>query len=174
MKQNQDLFQSFVEELRDVLSCEHQIIESLPIFIKLASSKDLKEVLSSHLHETEQQAHRIQKIFSLLNISPKEKMCEGMRGILSEGSRIVRDQAKGPILDAIIISAAQKVEHYEIASYGALRSFANHLGLDKKVITLLQENLHEESAADKKLTKIAEGGFFSEGINAEAVEVSKP
>lgn len=173
MKQNQDLFQLFVEELKDILSCEHQIIQSLPNFIHLASSKDLKEALASHLRETEQQAHRLQKIFSLLNIPTKEKMCEGMRGILSEGSRIVKDQAKGPILDATIISASQKVEHYEIASYTGLRSFATHLNLDKKIIELLQENLHEESAADKKLTKIAEGGFFSEGINAEAVDASK-
>lgn len=170
MKENKFAYQLFVEELENMLSCEIQIIEALPHFIKLASSKQLKEALTEHLSETKNQVNRIISIFSILGFAGKEKTCEGMKGILNEGSKAVRDKAKSPMLDATIICAAQKVEHYEIASYGTLRSFAKRLDLSKDIINLLKENIEEEGAADKKLTKIAEGSLFSEGVNKEAVE----
>jgi ferritin-like metal-binding protein YciE len=173
MKENQDLYELFIDELEDMLSCENQIIKALPNLIKLASSKNLREALETHLEETKNQVLRIKKIFSILGFPAKEKTCEGMEGILSEGSAMVKGKSQASILDATIISAAQKVEHYEMASYGTLRSFAKHLELDKEIINLIQENLDEEGAADKKLTKLAEGTIFSEGINAEAVNTSK-
>lgn len=167
---NQDLYQLFLEELTAMYGAEHLIIESLPNLIKLASLSDLKEALSSHLEETESQAERIEKIFSALDETVEEQTCRGMEGILKEVNKIVQNKAKSPVLDAAIIGAAQKVEHYEIASYGTLRSFANQLDLDSEIINLLQESLNEEAAADKKLTKIAEGSFFSSGVNKEAVD----
>jgi ferritin-like metal-binding protein YciE len=173
MKKSQNLHQIFVEALEDMLGCENQIIDSLPNLIELASSNDLKEALSTHLEETENQVERLETIFSILELSANEKTCKGMEGILKEGEEMFKGKTKDSLLDAIIIGAAQKVEHYEMASYGTLRSFAKHLDLDSEIIDLLQENLDEEGAADKKLTKLAEGTFFSEGINTEAVEPAK-
>ena len=168
---NQDLYQLFIDELEDMLSAENQIIAALPKLIKLAFDKSLKEALSEHLGETEQQVSRLKEIFSILGLKEKEKKCKGMRGILIEGDLMVENHVKSPVLDATIISVAQKVEHYEIASYGTLKSFANHLKLDKKVINLIQQNLDEEGSADKKLTKIADGSFFSSGINQKAADI---
>lgn len=156
-----------------MLSCEIQIVDALPNMIEMASSEDLKEALSSHLDETENQIKRLEKIFSILGLLTEEKTCKGMEGILKEGKEMLKGKQPDPLLDAIIIGAAQKVEHYEMASYGTLRSFANHLELDKEIIDLLQKNLNEEGVADKKLTKIAEGTIFGEGINTEAAESSK-
>lgn len=167
---NQDLFQLFIEELEDMYSSEHQIIDSLPKLINLASLPDLKEALTNHLKETKNQVRRIEKIFSILNLRAKEKTCEAMEGILKEAEELSENKTKSPSLDAAIISAAQKVEHYEIASYGTLRSFAKHLDLDNEISDLLKETLDEEAAADKKLTKIADGSFFSSGVNKEAAE----
>lgn len=173
MKKNQGLYKLFIDELEDMLSCENQITETLPKLIQLASSEDLKEALSSHLEETENQVERIDEIFSLLELTAKEKTCEGMEGIIKEGKEMLKGKIKNPVLDVAIISAAQKVEHYEIASYATLCSLANHLGLDKKIIKLLKETLYEEEGADTKLTKIAEGTIFSGGINEKAAELSK-
>lgn len=173
MKNNQNLYESFIDELEDMLSCENQIIETLPGLIRLACSTDLKDAFASHFEETENQVKRIESIFSILELTPKEKMCKGIQGILREGDEMIKEKEKNSILDAIIISVAQKVEHYEMASYGTLRSFAKHLNLDNEIIDLLQESLDEEGAADKKLTKIAEGTLFSEGVNTRAAEPAK-
>lgn len=166
----QDLLHLFIEELEDLYSAENQIIDSLPKMIKAASFPDLKEALTSHLKETEKQVARIEEIFATLEIKSKSKTCEGMKGLLKEAQEIIKSKSKSPILDAAIISAAQKVEHYEIASYGTLRSFAAHLGLDKQIIELIEETLEEEGNADKKLTKIANGSLFSSGVNKIAAE----
>lgn len=165
---NQGLKELFIDELADMYSAENQILQALPKLIKLASLPDLKDALTAHLEETENQVTRLEEIFSLLDLPITEKKCEGMEGILKEGEEIVENKSKSPLLDAAIISAAQKVEHYEMASYGTLRSFAKHLDLDSEIADLLQENLDEEGAADKKLTKIANGSLFSEGVNEEA------
>lgn len=165
---NQDLFQLFISELNDMYSAENQIIRSLPDLIKLCTSSDLREALTNHLNETEQQVIRIDEICSILGITPSENLCEAMQGLLAEADELVKNKSKSPVLDAAIISAAQKVEHYEIASYGTLRSFAKHLDLDRKIANLLQESLDEEGAADKTLTKIADGSLLSGGINQEA------
>ena len=169
---NQDLYQLFIDELEDMYSSETQIIESLPKLIKLASFPDLKEALKKHLKETENQVVRIENIFSILNVKIQEKNCEAMEGLLKEADDLVANKAQSPVLDAAIISAAQKVEHYEIASYGTLRSFAKYLDLDSEIADLIQATLDEEGEADKKLTKIAEGSIFFSGVNKEAVEFS--
>jgi ferritin-like metal-binding protein YciE len=166
---NSGLFELFIRELEDVYSFELQIVEALPKMIKHVSLDDLKEALRKHLHETEQQVKRVEKIFSILGFKPKKVFCEGMKGILDEGEHLIGDHSKSAALDAAIICSAQKVEHYEISVYGTLKSFAKHLNFDTRIINLLDETLDEEANADKKLTKIADGTFFSSGVNQEAV-----
>jgi ferritin-like metal-binding protein YciE len=173
LNQNQDLYQLFVDELEDMYSSENQIIKALPKLIKLTTTPELKDSLTKHLRETENHVTRIKKIFSILGKSPTEKKCEAMEGILQEGDTITQNKNKSPTLDAGIISACQKVEHYEIASYGTLRSFAKQLGLDSEVADLIQDTLDEEGAADKKLTKIADGSLFTTGVNREAAEAGR-
>lgn len=163
----------FLDELKDMYSAENQIVESLPKLIKLASFPELKEALTHHLTETKNQVKRIEKIFSLLDLPVKEKNCEAMEGILKEAEDLLKNKTKSAILDAAIISSAQKVEHYEIASYGTLRSFAKYLELDDEILDLIQETLDEEGMADNKLTKIAEGTLFSSGVNQEAAVQSE-
>jgi len=170
---NQSLYQLFVTELQDMHSAEYLIIDSLPFLIKSALHDDLKEALRHHLNETKQQVTRLEKVFSLLDIPSKKKFCKGMEGILKEAEDLIAYKTPSTVLDAVIIAAAQKVEHYEIATYGTLCSFAKHLHLNSDIVSLLKENLNEEHAADKKLTKIAEGSFFSMGINEEAVEMAQ-
>lgn len=167
-KNSNDLYHLFIDELEDMHSSEKQIIASLPKLIELASLTELKQALSAHLEETRNQVDRIDEIFSILNVDPQKKNCEAMEGIIKEVKELVKNKEKSPLLDAAIIAAAQKVEHYEIASYGTLRSFAKNLDLDSKIADLLQSTLDEESAVDRKLTRLAEGSFFSSGVNKEA------
>lgn len=164
----QTLNQLFVDELEDMYNSENQIVESLPKMIKAVSYEDLKKALSKHLKETQNQVVRLEKIFSLLDLPAKENPCEAMEGILKEANELVEGKSKTATTDAAIICAAQKVEHYEIASYGTLRSFAKYLDLDDEIIDLIQETLDEEGEADKALTKIAEGTIFFSGVNKEA------
>lgn len=167
---NHTLYELFIEQLKDMYGAEQQIIDSLPKLIKLASLPDLKDALNNHLKETKGQVEKLETVFSILNITPQEVTCKAMKGLLGEADEVVKKFTKSPTLDAAIIAAAQKVEHYEMASYGTLRSFAKHLEFDRQVVNLLQEILDEEGAADKKLTKIATGTFFSSGVNAEAAQ----
>lgn len=169
---DEGFFELFVDELKDMLSAENQIVDALPKVIQKAQLKDLKKALSEHLDETKNQVSRLEEIFHLLNLDPEEETCEAMEGLLKEADELMENRKPSPVLDAAIISACQKVEHYEIASYGTLRAFAKNLELDKKVSNLLKETLDEEANADKTLTKIAEGGFFTSGINKEAVDKS--
>lgn len=168
---NQTLDKLFIDELEDMYDSESQIVESLPKLIKLASSPELKEALSKHLKETQNQIIRIEKIFSILDLQAQKKSCEAMEAILKEADRLV-NKTKTAILDAAIICAAQKIEHYEIASYGTLRSFAKHLDMGHEIIDLIKETLDEEGSADKALTKIAEGTLFTNGVNREAAEMN--
>lgn len=163
----------FIKEIEDMYSSEKQIVQSLPKLIGLASSKDLKDALRNHLKETKEQVKRIEKIFSILGEKIEKNTCEAMKGLLQETNEMVAHKKKSPLLDAAIISAAQKIEHYEIASYGTLRSFAKNLSFEREIINLIQETLDEEGAADKKLTRIAEGSIFHAGINREAARLTK-
>lgn len=171
---NQGLNKLFMNELKDMYSSENQIIKALPNFIKLATSNELKEALNKHLKETERQVTRVKKIFSLLGVTPTEETCEGMRGIIAEGNEMVTSDPKSPTLDAAIIAACQKIEHYEIATYGTLKNFAKQLDLDSEVVDLVDEILDEEVAADKQLTKIAQGTLFTTGVNQQAAQTGNP
>jgi ferritin-like metal-binding protein YciE len=142
------------EELKDLYSAENQITKTLPKLVEAASSEDLRGAFQHHLKETEGHVERLNKAFKLLGISPKAKTCDGMKGILSEGSEMLHETEPGEIRDTALISAAQRVEHYEMAAYGTVRSYAEQL---KKtdVAKLLEETLQEEKAADRKLTEIS-------------------
>lgn len=145
----------FVEEIKDLHSAEKQITKTLPKLIDAATSADLKKAFEHHLKETEGQIQRLNKAFEILGAQPKDKTCEGMKGILAEGAEMLQESKPGDIRDAALISAAQRVEHYEMAAYGAVRSYAEHLNLPQ-IAELLQETLEEEKAADKKLTDISQ------------------
>lgn len=165
---NQDLHDLFVDELTDIYNTENQIIQSLPRLIKLVSLPELKEVFTKQLRETENQLKRLEQIISILNINVSENISEAAQGLLRQAEALTQNKAKSPTLDAGMISSAQKCKHYKMASYGTLRSFAKQLECDSEVIDLLQETLDEVGAADKKLTKLAEGSLFTGGVNKEA------
>ena len=144
----------FVEELKDLYSAENQITKALPKLVEAASSKELQSALEHHLKETQGHVQRLEQVFEILGASPKGKTCNGMKGILSEGSEAIEETDEGDVRDAALISGAQRVEHYEMAAYGAVRSFAERLK-QKQIVQLLEETLEEEKAADKKLTDIS-------------------
>lgn len=163
-----DIKQLLINELRDILSCEKQIHEALPEFIAAAESPDLKEELSSHLKDANEQIQRLEKVFNFLKVPASEKLCLGAQGLIQECKEVWQDYpTPSPMRDAALISKMQRIEHYEISAYGTMRTFALEMGLDG-VADLLQTSLEEEAAADKKLTKIAEGGIFKTGINQKA------
>ncbi|MGC2615171.1 MAG: ferritin-like domain-containing protein [Terracidiphilus sp.] len=145
----------FIEELKDLYSAENQITKALPKMAKAASSNDLKKAFESHLRETEGHVERLLEICKILGTGPKGKSCEGMKGVLDEGSSVLHETAEGDVRDAALIAAAQRVEHYEMAAYGTVRTYAELLG-QAKIAKLLEETLEEEKAADQKLTSIAQ------------------
>jgi ferritin-like metal-binding protein YciE len=153
----------YVEELRDLHSAERQIIQALPRMIKAASSPELKSALQEHLDITNQQLARLNQIFEKLGKKGTGKRCKGMEGVIADGKEILEEDMTPEVLDAALISAAQHVEHYEMAGYGTVRTYAQLLG-DTQAAKLLQLTLNEEGDADKKLTKLAER------INVEAEE----
>lgn len=145
----------FVEELRDLYSAENQITKALPKMANAATSQDLKKAFEKHLRETEGQIERLEQICQILGANPKGKTCEGMKGVIEEGNSMMKDAEEGSVRDAALISAAQRVEHYEMAAYGTVRSYADQLG-QSRCARLLEETLEEEKATDQKLTSIAE------------------
>ncbi len=144
----------YVEELRDLHSAERQIIQALPKMIKGASSPKLKSALQEHLTVTKQQLARLYQIFEKLGTRGTGKKCKGMEGIIAEGKEMLEEDMAPEVLDAAIISAAQHVEHYEMAGYGTVRTYAELLG-DTAAMKLLQTTLDEEGDADKTLTMLA-------------------
>jgi ferritin-like metal-binding protein YciE len=151
----------FIDELKDLYSAENQILKALPKMIKKATSKELKSGFEQHLKETQGHVERLDKIFEELEVSPRGKKCKGMEGIIADGKELMEEDAEPEVLDAGLIGAAQHVEHYEIASYGCVRTYAELLG-HSKFVNLLQKTLDEESATDEKLTQLAQN------INVEA------
>jgi len=145
----------FISELKDLYSAEHQITKALPKMAKAASSNELKTALEHHLKETEQQVQRLEQIFEMIGESPKGKTCDGMKGVLEEGSRSMQDADEGPVRDEAIIAGGQRVEHYEMAAYGTVRTYAERLG-KQQIARLLEKTLEEEKAADQKLTQVSE------------------
>lgn len=149
------LMKLFENELKDIYWAEKALTKALPKMIKKATSDELIEALESHLEETENQVKKVERVFESIDKKPVAKKCEAMNGLIKEAEEIMKESQEGAMRDAGIITASQKVEHYEIASYGTLRTFAQTLGLDEAV-TLLEEILEEEKTADAKLTQIAE------------------
>jgi ferritin-like metal-binding protein YciE len=153
----------YINELRDLYSAENQLLKALPKMAKGASSAELKEAFENHLAETETHVERLEQIFKDLEENPKGKTCHGMKGLIEEGSEILEEEGEESVLDAGIIVAAQKVEHYEMAGYGSVRAFAQLLG-QEEAAQLLQTTLDEESKANELLNQLAETT-----VNAEAV-----
>jgi ferritin-like metal-binding protein YciE len=145
----------YVSELRDLYSAENQLLKALPKMAKGASSPELKDAFEKHLEQTRGHVERLEQVFEQLDESPKGKTCKAMKGLIEEGSEILEEDGEDSVLDAGIIVAAQKVEHYEIASYGSVRTFANLLGQDEAA-KLLQSTLDEESEANNVLNQLAE------------------
>ena len=154
----------YVSELKDLYNAEHQLLKALPKMAKTAASPALAKAFTDHLAETEHQIERLETIFAELEIGPKGKKCKAMEGLLEEGKEVMAEDSDPSVKDAALISAAQRVEHYEMAGYGCVRTFARLLGFDDAA-DLLQETLDEEGTADKKLTELAESV-----INVEALE----
>lgn len=145
----------FVDELKDLYNAENQIVKALPRMVRAASSPELQNALKEHLEITKEQVRRLEGIFTDLGKNPKGKKCLGMQGLLDEGKELMSEEVKKEILDAGLIAAAQKVEHYEISGYGTARAFAEMLGFDRAA-DLLQRTLEEEKEADAKLNSLAE------------------
>jgi ferritin-like metal-binding protein YciE len=160
------LMKLFEDSLKDIYWAEKALTKALPKMAKNATSPELIEALENHLVETESQVERVEEIFELLGKKAQAKKCEAMAGLVKEGEEIMKDTKKGAMRDAGIISAGQKVEHYEIASYGTLRTFANVLGLSE-VASILEEILEEEKNADSILTEVAEGTINLAAANEE-------
>jgi ferritin-like metal-binding protein YciE len=151
----ENLHSLLVEELQDLYSAENQIIEALPDMIEEASSPDLKSALQQHLEETRGQVRRLDQIFSQIpNVKKDGKTCKGMKGIIKDGQDLLDTDAEPEVLDAGMIAAAQRVEHYEIAGYGTVRTYAQLLGR-KDWAQLLEQTLNEEKQADQKLNQLA-------------------
>lgn len=152
----------YLNELRDLYSAEQQLVKALPKMAKNAESQDLGDAFTSHLEETKNHVARLEQIFESLGESPKGKKCAGMEGIVEEGAETI-DEYEGSVLDAAMISAAQRVEHYEMAAYGCVSAYAQLLGRTDD-LGLLKETLEEEKKADEKLTEL------SETVNQSAME----
>jgi ferritin-like metal-binding protein YciE len=149
-----DLHELFLDELADVYSAEQQLIKALPKMAKNAESDELRQAFEQHLEETQEHASRLEQVVETLNESLKRKTCQAMKGLVTEGEEIMREQKNSSALDAALIAAAQKVEHYEIASYGTLVAWAEQMG-HNEAADLLGETLEEEKATDDRLTSIA-------------------
>jgi len=144
----------YIDELKDLFSAENQLVKALPKMAKAATSDKLRQGFEDHLEETKGHVQRLIQIFEALGESPKGKKCKGMEGLIEEGSEM-EEEFDSAVLDAGLIGAAQRVEHYEIAAYGTARSFAEELG-ESKHVSLLEATLAEEEATDEKLTKLSE------------------
>ena len=155
-----------LDELKDLYSAEKQLTKALPKMARAAASQDLKAAFENHLEETQGHVERLDKIFETLGKSPRGKTCHGMQGLVEEGSEMISELEKGAVRDAGLISAAQRVEHYEMAGYGSVREFASLLGRNE-IASLLGETLEEEKAADEKLTGI------SKKVNPQAIKSNK-
>jgi ferritin-like metal-binding protein YciE len=148
----------FLEELKDIYNAEKQLTRALPRMAKAAESPELQQAFTNHLKETEGQIQRLERVFKELGQTARGKKCKGMEGLIEEGKEKMEEEGEPEVVDAALIASAQKVEHYEIAAYGCLRTYANLLGYSEAG-RLLGENLKEEEATDKKLTQLGEGGI---------------
>jgi ferritin-like metal-binding protein YciE len=167
-----ELSDIFIDELRDIYSAETQLLKALPTMAKAAASKELRAGFEQHLEQTKGHVSRLEEIFDRLKEKPQGKRCEGMEGLIKEGGEAAEEDYEGEAKDALLIGAAQRVEHYEIAAYGTVRAMAEKLG-DQQAAKILSETLQEEKETDEKLTQLAEkikvvGGTDQEGQGASA------
>jgi len=171
MSQN-NLKSLYVDELRDLYNSEHQLIKALPKMAKAANSDALRKGFEEHLEQTKGHAARLEQVLSGLGEPVKGKKCKGMAGIVAEGGEMMSEDFEGALMDAALISAAQRVEHYEIAAYGAVHAYAQLMG-EVEAASLLQETLDEEKETDQKLTELSEqinSEAFRSGAEAKAEE----
>jgi ferritin-like metal-binding protein YciE len=162
------LHDAFIDELRDTYDAEKQLTKALPKLAKAASNPKLRQAFETHLEETQGQVERLEQVFESLDEKARGKHCEGIAGIIEEGKSIMEEDFDETAMDACLIAAAQRAEHYEMAAYGTLVAWAQAMG-HTKAAELLQQTLDEEKAADKKLSGLAEGG-----INQRAADVAHP
>ena len=168
MAEQGTLHDAFIDELRDTYDAEKQLTKALPKMAKAATSEELREAFETHLEETRGQIERLEQVFASLGEKVRGKHCDGIAGIIEEGKSIMEEDLTDVAMDASLIAAAQRAEHYEMAAYGTLVAWARAMG-HTEAADLLQETLEEEAAADEKLTGLAEGG-----INDQAAEAAHP
>jgi ferritin-like metal-binding protein YciE len=162
--QLKSLHELLVHELKDLYDAEHQVVAALPKMAKAAKSAELKQAFESHLRQSEDHIQRLEQVFGILGEKASRVKCKGMAGLIKEGDETIQEDADPDVRDAALIAAAQRVEHYEMAGYGACRTYARLLGYHQAT-NLLQQTLNDEGEADKKLTAIAENK-----INVRAME----
>ena len=155
MPSNSGLEEILMEEMRDILDAERQLTKALPRLARAASNEQVRAMFQEHLEVTRQQIERLTEGFAVLGGKPRASACEAMRGLVQEAQELIEKLDKGPTLDAALIGAAQKVEHYEIASYGTARTWASRLG-QEQLAQLLEQTLEEEKSTDQRLTELAE------------------
>lgn len=161
----------YIDELKDLYNAENQLVKALPKMAKAASADELKQGFEKHLQQTRGHVKRLERIFESLDESPKGKKCAGMEGLVKEGSEVIEEDFEGALMDAALIGAAQRVEHYEIAAYGTASEFAKILG-ESEHVALLEETLQEEKETDEKLTELAKE--INPQANEGAEETEKP
>lgn len=154
----------YLEQLKDLYSAETQLVDALPKMAERASSQDLKQAFQNHLRETQEQVRRLEQIFQDIGETPKGHTCEGMKGLIREGEEMIKMQGDAKVIDAGLIAAAQRVEHYEIAGYGTVRTYAEMLGKQQHA-SLLERTLQEEEMTDEKLTQLAESHVNEEAMS---------
>lgn len=160
-----DLHSLFVSELKDLYSAEKQLIRALPKMAKAATHEDLRHAFEQHLKETETQVKRLDEVFEELQFSPRGEKCAAMEGLIEEGKKLLEEEAEPHVLDAALICAAQRVEHYEIAGYGCVRALAEQLGMND-LAAELQDTLDEEKKTNEKLSQLALSHINAEAMNA--------
>jgi len=165
MAEGKSLHDAFIDELRDAYDAEKQILKALPKMVKAAASDELRDAFESHLEETRGQVDRLEQVFASVDEKVRGKHCDGVAGILEEGKSVMEEDFDDTTMDACLIAAGQRVEHYEMAAYGTLIAWAEVLGLSDAV-ELLQQTLDEEKAADEKLSGLAESGINQAAADA--------
>ena len=168
----ENLHELFVDELKDIYDAEKQLTKALPKLAKAAESEELRAAFEEHLEITRMQVNRLEEVFKSLGMAARGKTCEGMKGLIEEGQEMMQELEQGPTLDAALIASAQKVEHYEIASYGTLATFAEIMG-HQDAKDLLGQTLDEEKEADEKLTQVAGQINFEAEAGGEGEEAQE-
>lgn len=166
--QRDSLRQLYINELKDLYNAEIQLVKALPKMAKASSNAELRQGFEEHLRQTSEQVSRLEQIFDMLGEKATGKKCLGMEGLVKEGAETISEDYEGAVMDAAIIGAAQKVEHYEIAGYGTVRTFAELLG-ENEHVSLLEQTLDEEKETDEKLTQLAEQ-INSQAVQGEEIE----